>query len=772
MRARELTITLPDIMCHACKSTVLDDLRACGIPAKNANINPFSRVCKITLSDDCPLSDKEIREKLSFDSFEKKSDFYNLCYKGLAGTTFGILLSIFPAFLPLMLINIGLSFYLAKESCLSPSQFRIRSFSADHLFTASTITMLAISIGGLFFPGLHITLLFDMSLLMLGIKNFSTALQSYIKNKTASKEEIIDRLPMDYIVKKIDQQEVSLKNLTPGDQFLLSAGALLPVNAKCTHDCLVINTIEDGETTESKTIKKGELLKQGMQLDLSSKIAGVFFTVENKYEDSYLSRINTVLQNASNPEENNKFKTIFKNILYIVLFSALITAIVSHFYFLLPWQMTLNAVICVFTSVCPCFLPLNKSLVLQTVKSKIENNKIVSTNPKLLYQEPTDIVFDFNGTLMDEPTNVEFFLEEKDEDKYKNIIYAMEENDPHIFARAICEKLGIQKKGLVIENSKKESNLGISATINNITYRIGNEKMFPTIGIEKIEAVANTQIIYIEEKGKIIGHIKFTIGLRPEAISTLQYFQGKKIKVHICTGTNKEVVEASLRAEGIDIKNINIKAEKDPFAKADYIQTLQSEGKTVIAVGDAGNDAAFLAQADIGIAIDSSGTDSITQSVATFCITHLNELKDPLNTVRKILRKGAAVKQQNDILCFGLNILAMLVPIITMGCTGLCCPVFLGPLLVLLPLLGIGYRTVRYAREQENVPRDQDSENSHELSMTAKLCKFLEITPFPKSTVEKKPAMPPSALPHSRADTPTRIHETSPRSIATSSCQS
>ena len=328
-------------MCHTCENTVSSCLEEEGISIK---INFSSRQCEMQIPASCSLSDKKIIDKLYFNSFKKKSNFSHLCYKVLASMLVGLSLVLFPTFLPLLLLSIGLSFYLAKETCLSPSQFFIRSFSADHLFTASTLTILTISIIGLCFPVIQITLLFNMTLFMFASKNFSKALQYYIKNKFASEEEIMDRVPSDYEVKTKKGKDVLLKNLAQQDQFLLSQGALIPVDATCTHDCLVINTLNDGKITEPKTIPAGGLLTQGMRLDLSTQTDNIVFTVKNKYENSHLFKINSVLENTSTPTEDTKFNAIFKHILYIVVFFAIITAILSHCYFLLPWQMTLNSV--------------------------------------------------------------------------------------------------------------------------------------------------------------------------------------------------------------------------------------------------------------------------------------------------------------------------------------------------------------------------------------------------------------------------------------------
>ncbi len=106
----------------------------------------------------------------------------------------------------------------------------------------------------------------------------------------------------------------------------------------------------------------------------------------------------------------------------------------------------------------------------------------------------------------------------------------------------------------------------------------------------------------------------------------------------LLTGDNATVAAAVAREVGIDPGPQTVIAEVLPQDKVDVVRRLQAKGKVVAMVGDGVNDAAALAQADLGLAMG-TGTDvAIEASDLTLVRGDLRAAADAIRLARRTLR--------------------------------------------------------------------------------------------------------------------------------------
>ena len=92
---------------------------------------------------------------------------------------------------------------------------------------------------------------------------------------------------------------------------------------------------------------------------------------------------------------------------------------------------------------------------------------------------------------------------------------------------------------------------------------------------------------------------------KPDALAVVTYMRDvMRLKVAMITGDNK--YSAMKVAQYLDIQKENVTYRAYPNDKKKVVKNLQRQGEKVMFVGDGVNDSPVLAQADVGVAINSA----------------------------------------------------------------------------------------------------------------------------------------------------------------------
>ncbi|WP_411680470.1 potassium-transporting ATPase subunit KdpB [Clostridium thailandense] len=121
--------------------------------------------------------------------------------------------------------------------------------------------------------------------------------------------------------------------------------------------------------------------------------------------------------------------------------------------------------------------------------------------------------------------------------------------------------------------------------------------------LTKVSKLGGTPLVVCVDN-KIYGVIYLKDTVKPGLVERFARLREMGIKTIMCTGDNPLTAETIAREAGVD----EFIAEAKPEDKIEAIKTEQNEGKIVAMTGDGTNDAPALAQADVGLAMNSGTT--------------------------------------------------------------------------------------------------------------------------------------------------------------------
>ena len=123
--------------------------------------------------------------------------------------------------------------------------------------------------------------------------------------------------------------------------------------------------------------------------------------------------------------------------------------------------------------------------------------------------------------------------------------------------------------------------------------------------VDKIASLGGTPLV-VCKNDKILGVVYLKDTVKPGLVERFKRLREMGIKTIMCTGDNPLTAATIAQEAGVD----EFIAECKPEDKLEFIKKEQFEGKIVAMTGDGTNDAPALAQADVGIAMNSGTTSA------------------------------------------------------------------------------------------------------------------------------------------------------------------
>ncbi|WBV60663.1 potassium-transporting ATPase subunit KdpB [Chryseobacterium camelliae] len=164
-----------------------------------------------------------------------------------------------------------------------------------------------------------------------------------------------------------------------------------------------------------------------------------------------------------------------------------------------------------------------------------------------------------------------------------------------------------RSSGINYENTRIRK--GATDTIKNMVTNSGN--LFPTEVEEQVRAISQNggTPLVVSENEKALGVIELQDIIKPGIKERFDRLRKMGIKTVMVTGDNPLTAKFIAEKAGVD----DFIAEAKPEDKMNYIKKEQTDGRLVAMMGDGTNDAPALAQADVGVAMN-SGTQAAKEA--------------------------------------------------------------------------------------------------------------------------------------------------------------
>ncbi|AZA10463.1 heavy metal translocating P-type ATPase [Corynebacterium gerontici] len=459
------------------------------------------------------------------------------------------------------------------------------------------------------------------------------------------------------------EQRVPVEKLATGDQFIVRPGEKIATDGRIVDGASAIDeSMLTGESlprevTEGDTVTGATLNTSGRLIIEATRVGS----------DTTLATMAKLVADAQ--AKKAPVQKLVDKIAQIFVPAVILIAIITLIAQLALGAQTSDAfaaAVAVLIIACPCALGLATPTALLVGTGRGAQQGLLIKGPEVLESARNidTIVLDKTGTVTE--GRMEVIDVKTTTPHLLDICAAVEEGSEHPIARAIVEAATTHYEA---SDFQSDPGLGVSGVVEGKRVRVTRPDGSMQEEVDAAERRGATAVVaYIDEEPA--GVIVVADRVKEGARESVEKLKELGLTPYLITGDNEGAARAVAKEVGIE----HVTAGVMPEDKVDLVSRLQSEGRRVAMVGDGVNDAAALAQAELGIAMG-AGTDvAIEASDITLMRSEPIGIVDAIRLSRATLR----TIKTNLFWAFAYNVL--LIPVAALGLLN---PMFAGAAMAL-----------------------------------------------------------------------------------------
>ena len=552
-------------------------------------------------------------------------------------------------------------------------QAKHRSANMDTLVALSTGVAYLFSVFNTLFPsywhnkGLHGHVYFEAAAVVIAFILLGKLLEEKAKGNTSSAiKKLMGLQPKTVTVvhEGGHQMEIPISTVQVGNTLLVKPGEKIAVDGTVsTGSSFVDESMISGEPvpvekTKGEKVFAGTINQKGSFQFVANKVGG----------DTVLAHIIKMVQEAQGSKAPvqklvDKVAGIFVPVVILIAILSLIAWIV------LGGENGLTqgllAMVTVLVIACPCALGLaTPTAIMVGVGKGAENGILIKDAESLeLAKKVNAIILDKTGTITEGKPEVIDIIWKHDaaQKELSDLLFTIEAQSEHPLAEAVVKYLtsGNAVK-TALDTFESITGEGIKAKYDGNSYLVGSPKMMSSnnIHIDNNLKAKSEQwlqqaytVIWFADLENVLSAIAIADRIKPSSVNAIKQLHNLGIEVYMLTGDNERTAKAV--SEKVGIKNY--KAETLPHHKAEFIQELQQQGKTVAMVGDGINDSHALAQANVSIAMGKGSDIAMDVAKMTIISSDLSKIPQAI----KLSKYTVAAIRQNLFWAFIYNIIGI-----------------------------------------------------------------------------------------------------------------